>query len=611
MILKVNKINFFKKASIQIDSVRENENIIWIDNLNRSLILKIDIEDQPNKALQIQSQDEASLDIIKIIKGTNQNELFFTDELGKLSLILKITSPFKSNKIDIYKLLEYFDQHDSIGAIDDIKQIKNDQFFFKGWLSDNCYTVNNLYLDIGSEDLSFHKLLPIRSIKREDVANIYADQKYLWSGFHFYLTYLSNQPLNLKLIYFIQGVENSYFLTQLLANTDEQRIEIKLDVSKEESIEAKMRGKEITFFDLKFIRQKIKENSTLVLCHASGGGADIFAKRYIDDLVSKGENCISVMYKGEVHQFEVEFISKDTHEIVYFDSLELFMLLCEDKLSMVVINELVTYEEIFSVIGLLTKYKQKNPQVKLVYYLHDFYCICPKINLLDQNDRYCDVQDGEACYYCLGEFKNICGNSIKEWRDQFTMLLNHCDQVICFSNNSRHLLLKAMTMDETKIQVIPHKDIILRKPKLCDDSILTIGLLGNLTVHKGLNVVKKIINLLEQRQSESVRFVLIGDSFGNVMSDYFIETGLYDVYEIPDLVEKYNIDLFLMPSIWSETYSFTTSEMMMMDLPVVSFNIGAQGERIDLYEKGYTLPLTCSSEEILDCLINVYKLYHK
>ena len=610
MKVNVKELSILKSTVIKSNFIRDNECIISIACKKKLPKILIQIEDQSDKGYQFQFSNDEYVIVDKLNKGNKNNNIFFTNAQGKLELIVKVKSN-QTIKIDIYKLLEYYNQHEPIGAIDEIKQIHENQYFFKGWLSDNCYTIQNLYLDVVSEDGKFHELLPLRSIKREDVANVYANQKYLWSGFHFYLTYLSNQPLNSKLIYFIQGVENSYFLTQLPANTDGQRIKIKLDVNKEESIEAKMKKTEITFFDLKFIRQKIKDNSTLILRHASGGGADIFAKRYMDDLISQGESCISVMYKGEVHQFEIELISKDDHEIFYFDSLELFLFVCKDKLSTVVVNELVTYEEVFSVIDLLVKYKQNNPHIEFIYYLHDFYCICPKINLLDQNHRYCDVQNGNVCYLCLDEFKNICGNSIEEWRNQFAILLNHCDQVICFSNNSKQLLLKAITLDKTKIQVIPHKDITLRKPNVREDSILTIGLLGNLTVHKGWNVVKGMIDLLQQKQLASLRFVLIGQSFEKIHSDYFIETGPYITNEIPGLVEKYNIDVFFMSSVCSETYSFTASEMMMMDLPVVSFNIGAQGERIDLYEKGYTLPLTCSSEEILDCLIKVYKLYHK
>jgi glycosyltransferase involved in cell wall biosynthesis len=46
------------------------------------------------------------------------------------------------------------------------------------------------------------------------------------------------------------------------------------------------------------------------------------------------------------------------------------------------------------------------------------------------------------------------------------------------------------------------------------------------------------------------------------------------------------IDIIFIASIWPETFSYTTEEVMMMGLPVASFDIGAPAERIRKYDKG-------------------------
>ncbi|WP_330582768.1 glycosyltransferase [Suipraeoptans intestinalis] len=51
-----------------------------------------------------------------------------------------------------------------------------------------------------------------------------------------------------------------------------------------------------------------------------------------------------------------------------------------------------------------------------------------------------------------------------------------------------------------------------------------------------------------------------------------------------------DIDIFLIPSIWPETFSYTTEEIMQMGMPVMSFDIGAPAERIKKYEKGLIIP---------------------
>jgi glycosyltransferase involved in cell wall biosynthesis len=46
------------------------------------------------------------------------------------------------------------------------------------------------------------------------------------------------------------------------------------------------------------------------------------------------------------------------------------------------------------------------------------------------------------------------------------------------------------------------------------------------------------------------------------------------------------IDIIFIASIWPETFSYTTEEVIKMGLPVASFDIGAPAERIAKYDKG-------------------------
>ena len=46
-----------------------------------------------------------------------------------------------------------------------------------------------------------------------------------------------------------------------------------------------------------------------------------------------------------------------------------------------------------------------------------------------------------------------------------------------------------------------------------------------------------------------------------------------------------DIDLFFIPSIWPETFSYTTSEIMSMHMPVAVFPIGAPVERVKFTKK--------------------------
>ena len=57
-------------------------------------------------------------------------------------------------------------------------------------------------------------------------------------------------------------------------------------------------------------------------------------------------------------------------------------------------------------------------------------------------------------------------------------------------------------------------------------------------------------------------------------------TARYRREDIPALVARYGIDRWLIPSVWPETFSYTTHEALATGLPVWCFDLGAQGEAV-------------------------------
>ena len=54
---------------------------------------------------------------------------------------------------------------------------------------------------------------------------------------------------------------------------------------------------------------------------------------------------------------------------------------------------------------------------------------------------------------------------------------------------------------------------------------------------------------------------------------------------------KYGITDWLIPSIWPETFSYTTHEAIATGLPVWSFDLGAQADAIRGRRKGGVIPI--------------------
>ena len=104
-------------------------------------------------------------------------------------------------------------------------------------------------------------------------------------------------------------------------------------------------------------------------------------------------------------------------------------------------------------------------------------------------------------------------------------------------------------------------------------------MLGNIGVQKGARVVQALAGAL-QREGTG-RVVVIGymdPDFGLPAPSQV--HGAYEVRDLPGLVARYGITCWLIPSIWPETFSFTTHEALATGMPVYAFDLGAQGEAV-------------------------------
>ena len=82
-----------------------------------------------------------------------------------------------------------------------------------------------------------------------------------------------------------------------------------------------------------------------------------------------------------------------------------------------------------------------------------------------------------------------------------------------------------------------------------------------------------------------VNVVVIGDITESIHSKHFIATGRYKLDNLPSIIKEHDIDTFLVPFIYPETFSYTTQEIM-MELPLMVFDLGAPAERVRKYDKG-------------------------
>ena len=336
----------------------------------------------------------------------------------------------------------------------------------------------------------------------------------------------------------------------------------------------------------------------LIFDHALGGGANIYADELREKYVEEGKNVLLVQYDFYSHCYTLTHTYKTYNfnfKITEFEALKTFIQ--KLKLEELFINNIVSYKTPQQLLTYFHKLVE-DKSITLAIPIHDMYVLCPSYNLLNEKGQYCNMPDIEICKLCMTtnmqEWRNFYPEpvDIVEWRASWTKLLNRSNKVLCFSNNSKEVFVKAYPeVDIKKINIIPHqvKDIaplVLKKDP--NKTTTTIGILGAINYVKGSSIIKQMIQLIE-RDNLDINIVVIGEITEPIKSKHFHSTGRYKRDDLPSIIQEHDIDIFIIPSIWPETFSYTTQEIMMMELPLMVFNLGAPAERVSKYGKGYII----------------------
>ena len=335
----------------------------------------------------------------------------------------------------------------------------------------------------------------------------------------------------------------------------------------------------------------------VIFDHGLGGGANKYADEKIDEMVNADENTLLIRYDFYGKRFILRHRYKNYDNGFAVQKIEqLDTILRRTDVGYMLLNNLVAYPYPQEILEYLDDYLRKKPHIRLIVPLHDYYCICPSYTLLDAEGNYCGIPDDlETCRRCMAhnnqEWRTFYTGSvdIDTWRELWQKILLRADEITAFSRSSAELLRKAYPiLLEKEIRHIPHTvdDIepVDIEPK-SDTDLLTIGILGAINYAKGASVVKAMVERIEANDLP-YRVVVIGEITEPIRSDRFVATGKYKREALTDIVRHHRVDIFTIPSIWPETFSYTAEEVMRMGLPLVVFDIGAPAERVKVYAKG-------------------------
>lgn len=330
----------------------------------------------------------------------------------------------------------------------------------------------------------------------------------------------------------------------------------------------------------------------LFITHNIGGGAENYLQKRKKVEIFDNNAVIIVKYDYVKGLYLLDIFYKEYQFHYYLSNFEeLDTILNILSVDSIYINELVSYpklyEKLISIIKLKNKYN-----CELIMLVHDYYAVCPVLNLLDTDNSYCRVPNIDICESCIA--KNTSKQymdyiSMKKWRSGWNYFLKQCNEIVVFSQSTKMIFEKAYAI-LGKCVIVPHELEFMPQINKSYKTTqrINIGLIGVLSNHKGISIINSMLKIIE-KQDLNIKIILIGYSLEKIESSNFMETGKYTSGMLPNLVLQYDIDIFMISSICPETFSYTTSEVMQMGYPIAAFDLGAPAERIEKYNKGLIL----------------------
>lgn len=299
----------------------------------------------------------------------------------------------------------------------------------------------------------------------------------------------------------------------------------------------------------------------------------------------------SIVYpKISVSMKTLNYFNKEYYRI-------LFRIVDDFKISFVHIHHLINHY--FDVCDVLCDKK-----IKYMITLHDYYCQCPLINKIYKGEEYCGNPSTKQCNDCLYYiYKEKI--DIQSWKENWERLLQNSNYVITPSESTKYEILDVYK--NINITVIEHGiDIKKSESKLdVNDEYNDIAFLGAIGIHKGSRILDRFIedNMLN---NSKVHLFGITSSKINKCNEHYIDHGAYTRDKLKELLQRNNIKLICLFSIWPETYSYTMTEAIACGIPVISYDFGAIAERIKKYNLGWVINTKATPEEISNFINKIF-----
>lgn len=244
-------------------------------------------------------------------------------------------------------------------------------------------------------------------------------------------------------------------------------------------------------------------------------------------------------------------------------------------------------------------------------HLHDYSWFCPRITLTSYDNRYCGEPDVKVCEACVkdrgGAIEwDISPRDLMIWSQD---LLTRARAIVAPSADTAARFERRFSVNPKVVAwEAEDRPVQLRHiPVMAQGRVRRICIAGAIGYEKGYEV---ILGCARHAVTHGIpiEFQIVGftcDDERLIETGKVTITGRYDENEAVSLIRRQDADFGFLPALWPETWSFVLSQLWEASLPVVAFDIGAQGERIRRSGAGLVLPINLPIGKLVQSLCRV------
>lgn len=341
------------------------------------------------------------------------------------------------------------------------------------------------------------------------------------------------------------------------------------------------------------------------LAHALGGGADHYLEHRLHADLEAGRPTV-VLRVGGPRRWQLELICREGRTHGQSDDSELIR-----RLLAILPRRRVVYScgvgdpDPIEIPQMLLSLLQPGDDAEMMF--HDYFPLSPAYTLLDSDGHYrgpVTLPRADAAHHTRRPDGTLV--PLEAWQAAWEQLAQRAE-LVTFSQDSAEQVAAVWPHLSENITQRPHRlrHSVPRLPDPAPDSPVVVGVLGNIGLQKGAAVVQGLAGRLDQRNA-GARLVLIGniDPAFSLPGSARVH-GSYAVDDLPQLVARYGITHWLIPSIWPETFCYTVHECLATGLPTLAFGIGAHGDAVRTAANGIVMPFDLESDLSQTVLISL------